>query len=134
MDRLHARFHLSIAEVGELDSWNRSLLGLATVGQGVAQVHSQAEKVLHFIEETYLAPIVERKMETFSFNEDFFGVLSEENSLMVARSDRSLAEREGMESWEQRYTSPTKFSAKALSPEDARARARQMRRRRDWEK
>jgi uncharacterized protein YlxP (DUF503 family) len=134
VDRVNARFHLSMAEVGELDSWHRSLLGMAVVGSSAAQVHSQAEKVLHFIEETYLAHIVEREMETLSFNEDFFGVSLEENPLMVTRSDRSLAEREGMGSWEKRYASPGKFSDKALSMEDARALARKMRRRRDWEK
>jgi uncharacterized protein YlxP (DUF503 family) len=134
MDRLHARFHVSIAEVGEADSWHRSLLGVATVGLGAAQVHSQAEKVLGFIEETYLAHIVEREMETLSFNEDFFGMPSDMDPFMMARSDRSLAEREGMESWEKRYASSAKPSSGALSPEDARARARQMRRRRDWEK
>jgi len=130
MDRLHARFHVSMAEVGELDAWHRSLLGVATVGLGAANVHAQAQKVLNFIEETYLAQVVERQMETLSFNEDFFGA----SALMVARSDRSLAEREGMESWEKRYASAAKASSKALSLEDARKRARQMRRRRDWEK
>jgi len=134
MDRLHARFHVSAAEVGEADSWHRALVGLATLGQGAAQVHAQAEKVLNFIEGTYLAHIVERQMETLSFNEDFFGDLSEENLLKVSRSDRSLAEREGMESWEKRYSSPPKPSSRALSLEEARAQARKMRRRRDWEK
>jgi len=134
MDRVHARFHVSMAEVGEADSWHRSLLGIATVGLGAAQVHAQAQKVLNFIEETYLAHIVERQMETLSFNEDFFGMPSGMDALMMGRSDRSLAEQEGMGSWEKRYALPSKPSSKALSLEDARARARQMRRRRDWEK
>jgi len=134
LDRLHARFDLSIAEVGELDSWRRASLGLAAVGSSAAQVHAQAQKVLNFIEETYLAHIVEREMETFTFNEEFSGMPWGDNPLMVARTDRSLAEREGMGSWEKRYGLPAKVSAKTLSPEDARIRARQMRRRRDWEK
>ncbi|MCL2012330.1 MAG: DUF503 domain-containing protein [Cystobacterineae bacterium] len=133
MDRLHARFSLSMAELGELDTWGRSSLGLATVGTSMAQVHSRAEKALHFIEESHLAQIVERKMETLSFNEDFFGAPLGGGPLTVARMDRSLAEREGMGSWEKRYM-PTKATTKTLSAEDARARARQMRRRRDWEK
>jgi len=133
MDRLHARFHVAIAEVGEADSWHRALLGMATVGLGEAHVHAQAQKLLNFIEESYLAHIVERDMETLSFNEDFFGASLGEEPLMLARCDRSLAEREGMESWESRYAAPAK-AALALPREEARARARQMRRRRDWEK
>ncbi|MCL2258914.1 MAG: DUF503 domain-containing protein [Cystobacterineae bacterium] len=136
LDRLHARLDLSIAEVGELDTWHRASLGFAEVGSSAAQVHAQAQKVLNLIEETYLAHIVEREMETLSFNEDFFGTPLGDSPLTVARTDRSLAEREGMGSWEGRYGVgvAAKVSAKALLPEDARARARQMRRRRDWEK
>ena len=55
--RLRQRFHLSVAEVGGQDTWQRAVLALGAVGgerQGVRRV---LERALAFVEDLHLAEV-----------------------------------------------------------------------------
>lgn len=62
-DRLKARFNVSVAEVDDQDLWQRATLALAVVGGEQQHVDEQLAKVIHFVEEMYVAPLVSRQTE-----------------------------------------------------------------------
>ena len=49
LDRVKARFNVSIAEVAENDLWQRSVLGVAAVGNEHAFVNETLDKVADFV-------------------------------------------------------------------------------------
>ncbi|HSB18816.1 MAG TPA: DUF503 domain-containing protein [Anaeromyxobacteraceae bacterium] len=49
IDRVKARFNVSIAEVGDNDLWQRSVVGVAAVGNDHAFVNETLDKVAGFI-------------------------------------------------------------------------------------
>jgi len=56
-DRVRNRFNVSIAEIGDLDAWQRSTIGVACVSKDRDQVESTLAHVTAFIEELHLASI-----------------------------------------------------------------------------
>jgi uncharacterized protein YlxP (DUF503 family) len=50
LSRLRQRFNISVAEVGEQDKWQLSLIAVACVSADSAMAHQLTEQVLHFIE------------------------------------------------------------------------------------
>lgn len=48
-DRLRNSFSVSVAEVDELDSWQRAVLGVAMVGNETRFVHSCLDKIVDWI-------------------------------------------------------------------------------------
>jgi uncharacterized protein YlxP (DUF503 family) len=142
-DRLKARFNVSVAEVEDQDLWQRATIALAVVSSDRRHVDEQLQKMLHFVEELYLAPLVSRELEILSFGDQLFGPGTPPDDstleLPFAREDRSLAEAEGMGEWDRRHGStgpgrPGTRSRGDLSLAEARARARRLRNKRDWEK
>src|SRR5687767_11507640 len=69
VDRVKARFNVSVAEVGDNDLWQRASLGLSVVGNERRHVNEQIDKVLHFIEEMYVAPVISRQLEIMAFGD-----------------------------------------------------------------
>ncbi len=149
-DRVKAKFNVALAEVEDNDVWNRAVIALSVVGNERRHVNEMMDKILQFIEDLYVAPVANREMEILSFGEDLFlrGSGDEVGSLTIPKGDRSLAEAEGLGAWEDRHErqapppSPS-TSARAkgaaakqskLSLEDAKALARRLRNRREWEK
>ncbi len=49
IDRVRARFNVSVAEVAENDLWQRSVLGIAAVGNDHAFVNEVLDKVADFV-------------------------------------------------------------------------------------
>jgi uncharacterized protein YlxP (DUF503 family) len=152
-DRVKARFNVAVAEVDDQDVWNRAIIALSVVGNERRHVNEQMDKIFQYIEDLYVAPVTHRELEILSFGEDLFGDLPEDSlsALTIPRGDRSLAEAEGLGAWEDRHDrqapppSPSTPAQKAkgkaagtlaskLSLEDAKAAARRLRNRRDWEK
>jgi uncharacterized protein YlxP (DUF503 family) len=145
IDRVKAKFNVSVAEVEGNDLWQRAVVAVALVGNEKAFVNEQMDKVLHFIEEMYVAPVAARELEILSFGDQLFthgGSGESFAELPFHRGERSLAEAEGMGAWEERHTRPTapsppRESAGAggkLSLEEARARAKALRNKREWER
>jgi uncharacterized protein YlxP (DUF503 family) len=154
-DRIQARFNTAIAEVDEQDTWQRATLALAVVSAEKRHAQEQMDKIIHFVEEMYVAPLISRETELLSFGDQLFaeGAAEAHNGgavpLTIPKGERSLAEAEGLGQWEHRHkavTPPPRTASsdavpklggktpKQLSLEEARARARQLRNRREWEK
>jgi uncharacterized protein YlxP (DUF503 family) len=149
-DRVKAKFNVSVAEVEDQDLWQKAGLALAVVGNERRHVDEQMEKIIHFVDEMYVAPLVSRQTETLAFGDELFGgAASEDGDLPIQLGQRSLAEAEGMGDWHERHqatpraerSAPLKTVAAAargprrkLSLDEARAKARSLRNRREWEK
>lgn len=148
-DRVRARFNVSVAEVDGQDLWQKAVLGLSVVANERRHADEQMEKIIHFIEEMYVAPLVSRETEVVTFGDQLYasrpegeqeeegdeGLDAEELIARLNRAERSMAEAEGL-SWEQRHEgrSPPDRRGAPRSLEEARARARSLRKPRDWEK
>ena len=145
-DRVKARFNVSVAEIDDQDLWQRATLALAVVGNDRRHVNEMMDKILQFVEDMYVAPVSERQMEIISLGDKLWGGQEAPMSLEIPRGDRSLAEAEGMGAWEERHRGPAHAAAapavatpergprKArMTLEEARARARALRNKREWE-
>src|SRR5215211_6725293 len=117
-DRVKARFNVSVAEVDDNDLWQKAQLALAVVGNERRHVGEQMDKILHFIEELYVAPIIAREVETVSFGDELYGLPAakaeeggEELDLTIPSGQRSLAEAEGLGDWEERHEAPSAAKA-----------------------
>lgn len=155
-DRVKAKFNVAVAEVEDNDVWTRAVIALAVVGNERRHVNEQMDKILQYVEDMYVAPVSRRELEILSFGEDLFaapgdGEEDDVMRLMIPRGERSLAEAEGLGEWEDRHdrqapppspSTPARGAAgagakakqKQLSLEQARALARTLRNRREWEK
>ncbi len=139
IDRLKARFNIAVAEVDSNDLWQKATIGMAVVGNERSQVNERMDTIIHSVEKMYVAPLLSRETEILSFGDQLFS--EEDDPLAIPRGHRSLAEAEGMGDWEDRHdskgsllrTSSSGRQPKKLSLEEARARARQLRNRREWE-
>lgn len=149
-DRVKAKFNVAVAEVESDDLANRAVVALAVVGNERRHVNEMMEKIIQFVDDLYVAPVSSKELEIVPFAELFSGLpaLGELDALTIPRGERSLAEAEGLGAWEDRHTrqlpppSPSAPSRKAagapkkkdLTLDDARAVARSLRNRREWEK
>lgn len=71
-DRVKARFNVAVAEVDDQDLWQKAALALAVVGNERRHVDEQLEKIIHFIEEMYVAPLMARETEILGFGDQLF--------------------------------------------------------------
>jgi uncharacterized protein len=165
-ERVKARFNVAVAEVGDQDLWQKATIALAVVGNERAHVDEQMEKIIHFVEEMYIAPLMTREKEILAFGDKLFahevppapngsgssqddeeetdgeqeGLSPEELIASLNRAERSLAEAEGMADWDRRHEGkesvgkPAPSGGGPLTLDEARARARNLRNPRDWEK
>jgi uncharacterized protein YlxP (DUF503 family) len=149
-DRVKAKFNVAVAEVEDNDAHTRAVIALAVVGNERRHVNEMMDKIFQFIDDMYVAPVASRELEILSFGEDLFASTAGDDwrHLSIPRGERSMAEAEGLGAWEDRHarnvpppspSAPTrklsnKGTQKALSLEDARALARSLRNRREWEK
>lgn len=63
-ERLMSRFSASVAEVGGLDSWRRSVLGAALVSNDPTHTHSLLDKMVDFVRGDPRVSIVTYDKET----------------------------------------------------------------------
>jgi uncharacterized protein len=141
-DRVKARFNAAVAEVDENDMWQRAVVAVSVISNDKAHCNEQLDKILHFIEEMYVAPMTGREIEILGFGDQLFADGESFMELAIPRGERSLAEAEGMGAWEDRHTRPTapsppraKAAAGGKMPlEQAKAKARTLRNKREWER
>jgi uncharacterized protein len=162
-ERVKARFNVAVAEVDDQDLWQKASIGFAVVGNERRHVDEQMEKIIHFVEEMYIAPLMSRETEILAFGDKLFahevtaparapvaggeqteaeaeGLSPEELIASLSRGDRSMAEAEGMADWERRHEGkegvgkPSPSDGGPLTLNQARVRARNLRNPRDWEK
>ncbi len=93
LDRVKAKFNVSIAEVAENDLWQRSVLGVAAVGNDHAFVNEVLDKVADFVASMHGGQLLvtARDLEIVPYG-DGVG----EGQL------RTLAEAEGAAAWDER--------------------------------
>lgn len=149
-DRVKAKFNVAVAEVEDNEVNTRAVVALSVVGNERRHVGEMMDKIVQFIDSLYVAPVSSKDLEIVPFSELFSGVpqLGEPYAeLTIPRGERSLAEAEGLGAWEDRHvrqspppsapqpSAPRRASGpkKQLSLDDARAVARSLRNRREWE-
>ena len=59
IDRIKARFNVSIAEVGELDAWQHSVVGISFVSNEQAHASRVLAAVVNFIEQQGAVQLVD---------------------------------------------------------------------------
>ncbi len=93
IDRVRARYNVSIAEVAENDLWQRSVLGVAAVGNDHAFVNEALDKVADFVASMHGGQIqvIDRELEIVPYGDG-----------MGEGQMRTLAEAEGAPGWEER--------------------------------
>ena len=69
IDRVRARYNVSIAEVGENDAWQRALVGVTAVANDRSFVNEVLDKVVRDIEMLGVADLVGREMELETYSE-----------------------------------------------------------------
>lgn len=70
IDKVRARFDVSIAEVEDMDKWQKAVIGLAVTSNDRRFVNEVLDKVVGYIEQLAVAPVVGRQMEILSFGDD----------------------------------------------------------------
>ena len=70
IDRVRAKFNTAVAEVAAQDTWQRSVLGIVVVGNEGRHVQSMVDHISSFIEELYVAQILDRQVELLTFNDE----------------------------------------------------------------
>jgi len=92
VDRVRSRFNVSVAEVADNDLWQRSVLGVAAVGNDRAFVNETLDKVAGFVASMHGGQILvtDRDLEIVSYGD-----------AMGEGAMRTLAEAEGAPGWEE---------------------------------
>jgi uncharacterized protein YlxP (DUF503 family) len=62
-DRVRGRFNVSIAEVGDLDAWQRSVVAVACVSRDRERVERELAHVAAFVERLHLAEVEDVSVE-----------------------------------------------------------------------
>jgi uncharacterized protein len=97
IDRVRARYNVSIAEVAENDLWQRSVLGVTAVGNDQAFVNEVLDKVADFVGSMHGGQILvtARDLELVPYGDG-----------MGEGQVRTLAEAEGAPAWEEQEAGP----------------------------
>ncbi len=71
IDRVKARFNVSVAEVGSNDLWQRAVIGVAAVGNDPAFLRETLDKVSGFVASMHggQVHVTERTVEVVSFRD-----------------------------------------------------------------
>ena len=95
LDRTRARFNVAMAEVADNDLWQRAVVGIAVVGNSRSFAQEQLDVVLQFVEDSYLAPVLDRHTEVVTLGEAFGDKGLGASGLRIPTGDeRTLAEAE----------------------------------------
>lgn len=96
IDRVKARFNVSIAEVGEQELWQKAVIGIAAVANDSSFAQESVDKVLRFIDEMYVAPVTAKETEVIPLGGDLYGRRGAEIDFAAALNPgmRTLAEAE----------------------------------------
>jgi uncharacterized protein YlxP (DUF503 family) len=92
VDRVKARYNVSISEVAENDLWQRSVLGVAAVGNAHAFVNETLDKVADFVASMHGGQILvtARDVEIVAYGDALGG---SERTLADAEADAARGER-----------------------------------------
>ena len=63
LGKVRSKFDLSIAEVGDQDKWQSSTIAFTVISNDSGHAHTMLETIINYIEELYLAEIVDTRIE-----------------------------------------------------------------------
>ncbi len=63
LDRVKAKFNVSIAEVGDNDKWQRSRVGFCLVGNERRYINSSLDRIINFIDGLGIMEILDSEIE-----------------------------------------------------------------------
>ncbi len=69
IDRIRARYNVSIAEVGDNDVWQRAVIGITAVANDHSFVNEVLDKVVRDLESLGAAELVNREMEIETYSQ-----------------------------------------------------------------
>ena len=61
--QVHNRFNVAVSEIALNDVWQRAEIGISTIGNSQPIINSVLDKILEFIERTYLIEIIDTNIE-----------------------------------------------------------------------
>jgi uncharacterized protein YlxP (DUF503 family) len=95
LDKVKARFNVSVAEVEDNDLWQKATLGVAAVANEHAFAQESVDKVVRFVEELYVAPVIGCSTEVIPLGSELYGEDDGTSFGSAARgAHRTLAEAE----------------------------------------
>ncbi|HCF59536.1 MAG TPA: DUF503 domain-containing protein [Myxococcales bacterium] len=94
LDKVKSRFNVSIAEVEDNDLWQKATIGVAAVANDHAFAQESVDKVLRFVEELYVAPVLCTSTEVIPMGGELYGDDGSSFGAMARGAHRSLAEAE----------------------------------------
>lgn len=66
-DKVHHRFNVAIAEIGDLDLWQKASLGVCSLGNDRRHVNGRLDQVANFMEGLHLAVDMEFHIELMDY-------------------------------------------------------------------
>ena len=93
VDRVRARYNVSIAEVAENDVWQRAVLGLSAVANDRSFINEVLDKIVRDVETIGVADIVSREMEIETYS-TLHGNLLDKPRVDPEPADEKAAQRE----------------------------------------
>jgi uncharacterized protein YlxP (DUF503 family) len=69
LDRVRAKFKVSVNEVDFLDKWQRTALGVAVVGGDGSHVERMLSQIMDYLDEQHLAEPLGRRSEVIQFDD-----------------------------------------------------------------
>ena len=61
--QVSSRFNVAVSEIALNDVWQRAEIGISTIGNSQSIINSVLDKILEFIERTYLVEIIDTDIE-----------------------------------------------------------------------
>jgi len=66
VDKVKAKFNVSVAEVGSNDKWQKIELGISAIGNDRRHIDSSLNHILEFLDSLHLAQIVNTEMDIYN--------------------------------------------------------------------
>ena len=66
-DKVHNRFNVAIAEIDDLDLWQKAHLGVCSLGNDRSQVNGRLDVVINFIERLQVAVDIDTQIELLDY-------------------------------------------------------------------
>ncbi len=128
LDKVRSRFNAAAAEVAENDLWQRATLGFAVVANERAFAQEQIDRLVHFVEELYVAPVLEVEREVIPLGGELYGA-GFEGAHGKQGAPRTLAEAEEQGEVTQGWrTTRTLAEAEGAPPQERGARTERVER------
>jgi len=70
IERVRAKFNVSIAEVAEQDIWQRGTVAFSVISTSSDHAQSMIDKISDFAEQLYVAQILDREVDLLNYSDE----------------------------------------------------------------